>query len=219
MAKLGAPKERRFLRWRGLVRSSSSRSTVRNRQSCPPVHGAEVIQSRFARRRFHPASSCEATCARERNTSEKGNGTHHLEEEVPEPLLFGRQTGVGLDADEEPALEVGELVEVDEERVDLVLRQDVVHLQLALVVLFGPVPPESADGAEKGRMRERRTHLQHLEVLHVLALRIEDLAHDERALVRRSWLRLGGLGVGGWREEDALRLEEVEQLGDRVDDL
>ena len=61
--------------------------------------------------------------------------THHLEEQVSEPLLLGREARVALDADQEPALEVGELVQVDEEAVDLILRQDVARLQLALVVL------------------------------------------------------------------------------------
>lgn len=61
--------------------------------------------------------------------------THHLEEQVAEPLLLGRQARVALDADQEPALEIGELVQVDEEAVDLILRQDVARLQLALIVL------------------------------------------------------------------------------------
>lgn len=50
-------------------------------------------------------------------------------------LLIGRTARVGLDADEEAALKVGEGVEVEEEVVDLILRDDVVGLHLTLVVL------------------------------------------------------------------------------------
>lgn len=50
-------------------------------------------------------------------------------------LLIGRTARVGLDSDEEASLEVGESVEVEEEVVDLILSDDVVGLDLALVVL------------------------------------------------------------------------------------
>lgn len=73
--------------------------------------------------------------------------THHLEEQVAEPLLLGREARVALDADQEPALKVGELVQVDEEAVDLILRQDVARLQLALIVLCDVKVPREEESA------------------------------------------------------------------------
>lgn len=69
---------------------------------------------------------------------ETGVGTHHLKEEMTKSLILGRLTRVGLDSNEESTLEVCERVEVEEEVVDLVLRDDIVCLDLALIILRSP---------------------------------------------------------------------------------
>lgn len=102
------------------MRWSGSRSTARSRQSCPPASrqiGHESVAVRY-------------------NACMRAAETHHLEEEVPEALLLRRQARVAFDADQETTLKVGEFVQVDEEAVDLILREDVARLQLPLVVLL-----------------------------------------------------------------------------------
>ena len=54
---------------------------------------------------------------------------------MTESLLVRRPTGIGLDSNEEPALEVCKGVQVEEEVVHLILRDNVVRLHLSLVVL------------------------------------------------------------------------------------
>lgn len=136
---------------------------------------------------------------------------------MTESLAVSGLTGVRLHADEEPSLEVGERIEVEEEVVDLVLRDDIVRGDLALVVLRAR---GAALGAETARNSPRKpTHLQHLEILDILSLAIEDLPHDHRPVVRRPlgscWFR-GNLRRG---KQNALLLQAVQQLRDRVDDL
>jgi hypothetical protein len=60
----------------------------------------------------------------------------HRQEQPSETLLLRSHARILLHPDEETSLEIGKLVEVDEEGVDLVLREDIVHLELPLVVLF-----------------------------------------------------------------------------------
>lgn len=57
-------------------------------------------------------------------------------EQMSKSLLLSSERRVRFDSDQEASLEVGELVQVDEERVNLILGEDVVHLQLSLVILF-----------------------------------------------------------------------------------
>ena len=57
-------------------------------------------------------------------------------EQMSKSLLFSSERRVRFDPDQEASLEIGELVQVDEERVNLILGEDVVHLQLSLVILF-----------------------------------------------------------------------------------
>lgn len=55
---------------------------------------------------------------------------------MTESLLHRSEGSVRFDSDQEPSLEIGEFVEVDEERVDLILRENIVHLELALIILI-----------------------------------------------------------------------------------
>jgi hypothetical protein len=60
----------------------------------------------------------------------------HRQEQPSKPLLLRSHARILFNTDEEPPLEVGELVEVDEEAVDLILGEDVVHLNETLVLLL-----------------------------------------------------------------------------------
>jgi hypothetical protein len=61
--------------------------------------------------------------------------------------------------------------------------------------------------------------LEQLEILHVLPLTVENLANDESTLVRRTRLSGSRFGLSGGREEDALFVEKVDELGDSMNDL
>ncbi len=118
----------------------------------------------------------------------------HGHEDVAKVLLVGRAAHVLLDADEEAALYVDELVEVAKEVVEGVWGQDVVLCEGACVVL------------------------EHLEVLNVLALCGEELADDLGAVVGGMVdVVVVRLAVG--LDEEAALLEDVEEPVDGADDL
>lgn len=122
-------------RWRGLALPSSWRSRAHTPRSGPPVGVGEgsVTDS------ITPSSAC----------------THHLKEEMTESLLIRRPARVGLDANKESALKVGERVEVEEEVMDLVLRDDIVGLHLTLIVLVVGGNKGACEGAQLSARPER----------------------------------------------------------------
>lgn len=61
----------------------------------------------------------------------------HLQKQMPKALLVGRSACIGFDSDQEATLKVTQSVQVEKEVVDLVLRDDIVRLQLPLIVLGG----------------------------------------------------------------------------------
>jgi hypothetical protein len=84
-----------------------------------------------------------------------------LHEQAPPVLLLRTPVILGLDPNEEPPLEIYEVVEVQEEVVDDVLGHDLLPLQRAHVVL------------------------QVFEVLNVLALRVDHFLHNPVPAVHR----------------------------------
>lgn len=64
-----------------------------------------------------------------------GIQTNHASEQVAEVLLFSWETGVCFYANEKASLKVGERVQVKKEIMNLVLRDDIVRLDLSLIIL------------------------------------------------------------------------------------
>jgi hypothetical protein len=129
-------------------------------------------------------------------------------------LVLRGLTRVGLDSDQESSLEVCERVEVEEEVVDLVLGDDIVRLDLALIILR-PVLHQ----LRPARTYAHDTHLKNLEVLHVFPFAVENLADDHRAVVAGTSRGCRFDGEVELGMEHTLVLEYVEQLGHCVDDL
>jgi hypothetical protein len=128
-------------------------------------------------------------------------------------LLLGWLTRVRLDADEEAALEVDERIQVEENRVDRVLRYNILLSQSLLVVLCGM-------SARCWTIDSKpRAHLQDFEVLDVFAFRLDDLAHDLAAVIEGGDGPLFACWQDSGLEQEAALLESIEEGGDGIDDL